>query len=141
MKIKEKTYEQIEFPEGGLPLYVYYTLLSTENEVLRDEDICSGFSAQEVKDKKRLLFTALNGYPHQIYSDSKTCEYSVNCGVNDSKALVTFKALKVNPDSYDEPFIECRLLDLTDNYSDIETEVWFSWNWEDLDWYGLIDEE
>ena len=139
MKIKEKTYEQIEFPKGGLPLYVYYTLLSTENEVLRDKDVRSDLPDQEVKDKQRLLFTALNGYPTQIYADSRTCEYSVRCGVDDSKVMVAFATQKVDHDSWDEPLIKCQIIDL--EYCGEPIEVWFSWNWEDLDWYGLIDKE
>lgn len=141
MNMKTKTYEQIEFPEGGLPLYVYYTLLSTENEVLRDDDICSYLGDKETKLRKKLLFTALNGYPSQIYSDSHTCKYLVRCDVDDSRVFVAFAAQRVNPEDFNTPMLKCQLYNPDNDYdSDIE-EVWLSWNWEDLDWYGLIDKE
>ena len=141
MKLKTKTYEQIEFPEGGLPMYVYYTLLSTENEVLRDDDICSYLGDKETELRKKLLFTALNGYPSQIYSDSSSCEYLVRCGVDDSKVFVMFAANRVDPEDIDIPMLRCQLYNPDKDYdSDIE-EVWLSWNLEDLDWYGLIDKE
>ena len=134
-KLKAKVKYEFEMPKQ-MPLYAYYCLLGCELEPLRDSQLDS---TSERKFKH--LFTAVNGYPRQVYAEEVKLRgflpydadndiyFYVKCGLNDSEVLVTFYTQESN----DTHLLYCDI----DDHAGYTTHL--HWDEDDLDWYDLLE--
>lgn len=136
---------ELRFPKGEpMPLYIYYTLLGQEYEILREEPHFLKRpefpSPQYVLDTLR---TALNGYPTQEYvtkDNTNTRVFNVRFGDEDETKLVEVY-FRIDAE---EDILECTIS--RGHYKDgdtshIEYEPCYAlrWTWDDLDFYGLLN--
>lgn len=139
-KYEPVTHYELKFDKNPMPLYVYYTLLGQEYEVMRHEpDLLTsrGVDADYALD---VLETALNGYPRR---DGNEFHVRYCDGMETKMARVFFY---IDEDTGD---LSCSIQrghyadNSTENTTHIEYEPSYRTHWslDDLMFYDFIPEE
>lgn len=141
------THHELRFPKGKkLPLYVFYTLLGQEYEVLRNDPFILEDKGEDADYVLDVLHTALNGFPEHdtLFPDEETRVFNVRyCDNNDMVQLarVCFYIDKKN----DTLCCDIQRGHYSRDYSEGCTHIKYesgyhmSWYWDDLDSYGLLN--
>lgn len=136
-------YELAFHDEKPMPLYMYYCLLGQDYEVLRNDSTLltyKGADADSVLETFRIL---LNGYPQQedCYYDPSIRTFNVK--FNDDGEVKLARACFY----FDDNALCCKIQrghygkDHGKRCTHIEYDPSYEccWNWDDLDWYGLVE--
>lgn len=141
------THHELRFPKGKeLPLYVYYTLLGQEYEVLRNDPFLLKDRCEDPDYVLDVLHIALNGFPEpeSMSPDNDVRAFKVrymdDCGkthlarvcfyIDTDRDAVCCNIQRGNcgPDNSD-----------TCTYIIYEPGYQMTWEWDTLDFYGLLN--
>lgn len=139
---------ELQFEENKpLPLYVFYTLLGQEYEVLRNDPQLLTYRGEDAEYVLKTLHVALNGFPQvdDIPWDNRTRIYKVRYNSGDD---VTFARVCFYIGS-DGQTLECNLQqghydkECDRNVTSISYDKAYhmTWDYDSLSFYGIVDNE
>lgn len=140
-------HHELRFPKGEkLPLYVFYTLLGQEYETLRNDPFLLEDKNEDSDYVLDILHTALNGFPeHEPVSfDNDTRAFKIRYMDDNGETHIARACFFIDTD---HDTVCCNLQrgsygpDNSDTCTHIvyEPEYQMTWEWDTLDFYGLLN--
>lgn len=141
------TRHELRFRKGeDLPMYIYYTLLGQKYEVLRNDPFLLKYRCEDPNYVLDVLHTALNGFPEHepVFPDNDTRVFKVRYLDDNGKTHLARVCFYI--DTYHDTLIcDIQRGHYSPNNSDActhivyEPEYQMTWEWDTLDFYGLLN--
>lgn len=141
------THHELRFRKGeNLPMYIYYTLLGQEYEVLRNDPFLLNDRCEDPDYVLDVLHTALNGFPEHepVFPDNDTRVFKVRYLDDNGKTHLARVCFYIDTD-HDALICDIQRGHYGPNNSDTCTHIVYepehqmTWGWDTLDFYGLLN--
>lgn len=141
------THHELRFRDGeDLPMYIYYTLLGQEYEVLRNDPFLLKDRCEDPDYVLDVLHTALNGFPEHepVFPDNDTRAFKVRYLDDNGKTHLARVCFYIDTD-HDALICDIQRGHYGPNNSDTCTHIVYepghqmTWGWDTLDFYGLLN--
>lgn len=141
------TRHELRFRKGeDLPMYIYYTLLGQEYEVLRNDPFLLKYRCEDPNYVLDVLHTALNGFPEHepVFPDNDTRAFKVRYLDDNGKTHLARVCFYIDTD-HDALICNIQRGHYGPDNSDTCMHIVYepghqmTWEWDTLDFYGLLN--